>query len=327
MTITTPCQNQDAAAADNDQAFKASSTDLTTEIESARDSAIANFIAAGNNNGKFSSTINGITAVPLQQQQQQDSDDHVDEAWKKSPFAVGPTKQTWAEEEVDCRTAWAACCCGSGDGDPNQQVKTSMYCTAFLCARLGAGRVGNMVVLWQSTTRTKGPNGEWTTKPKLRLVIGPFWMVPILVTFPLIALFTAFTYFRGNVDENKGVFIAWCLCTGILVLSLCKVSTSDPGILHRYTTSPVNEGGGNTTTSTTTAEEEEEWVWNDQAHTFRPAHARFDSEAQAVVTHYDHLCPWTGTVIGGGNIFWFWSFVCFTVITMFLDIVLITVLS
>ena len=45
----------------------------------------------------------------------------------------------------------------------------------------------------------------------------------------------------------------------------------------------------------------EEWIWNDQALTFRPERAKYDVECAAVIEEFDHTCPWTGTAIGKNN--------------------------
>eukprot|EP00977_Amphora_coffeiformis_P012927 scaffold3289_cov163-Amphora_coffeaeformis.AAC.2 len=234
-----------------------------------------------------------------------------DERWKESPFAIGPTKLTWADDDIGCHKICAACFGGSRREIPH------MYCSACLCSKLGAGRVGNVIVLWQSSEQVESSGtGEKYERARLSLVAGPYWMVTVLVTLPLIVLPSLLTYYRGLPGRDTWVWIVWYVSTGALLYSLFKVSTTDPGILYRHASPPVRNGDSN--------DANEEWIWNDQAYTFRPKTAKFDPEIQAVVSHHDHTCPWTGTAIGGGNIFWFKSFLLFVTTTLFLDAALMT---
>ena len=234
-----------------------------------------------------------------------------DEPWKESPFAIGPTKLTWSDDDVGCYKICVTCSGGSRHAIPH------MYCSACLCSKLGAGRVGNMIVLRQSKEQVEASgNGEKCERPRLLLVVGPYWMVTMFVTVPLIVLPSLLTYYRGLPGRDTWVWILWYVSTGALLLSLFKVSTSNPGIMYRHTSPPVSDGDSNNPN--------EEWIWNDQAHTFRPKHAKFDPEIQVVVSHYDHTCPWTGTAIGGGNMFWFKLFLVCVTTTLFLDAALIT---
>ena len=67
-------------------------------------------------------------------------------------------------------------------------------CSAMICSMLGAGRVGNMAVLRQSTEwvdeMVQDENGETTskrfTRPRLDVVVGPYWPMLMFVTYPLI---------------------------------------------------------------------------------------------------------------------------------------------
>lgn len=50
------------------------------------------------------------------------------------------------------------------------------------------------------------------------------------------------------------------------------------------------------------------WVWNDQASSWRPQLAGYDRDVNAIVTRFDHVCPFTGTAIGQLNIRSFYMF-------------------
>jgi hypothetical protein len=174
-----------------------------------------------------------------------------------------------------------------------------------------------MVVLWQqSPDPPSQEEGEQAcpaaNAPILRLMVGPYWAVAFGVTVPFLLLASALTFYQASPEDNLAVLAVWSVSTLGLLLSLCKVACTNPGILPRYTHRPPARA------------DEDPWIWNDQAHTFRPKHARFDPEIQAVVNHYDHFCPWTGTAIGAGQLFWFRVFLAFLMTTVLLDGALLT---
>jgi len=185
-----------------------------------------------------------------------------DEEWKQSPFAIGPSKLTWADEEIGCKE----CCLG----------KRPQYvsCSALFCSYLGVGRVGNMVILRQTTEEIEGDSGEATTRPKLVCVLGPYWMFVLCLTLPLISGISIWIGITRIPDQHWAVVLTWALCTAGVYFSLLKVSCTDPGVLHRCAQPPVGE--------------ENEWRWNDQAHTYRPWHAKYDKQCGVVIEKFDH---------------------------------------
>jgi DHHC palmitoyltransferase len=98
------------------------------------------------------------------------------------------------------------------------------------------------------------------------------------------------------------------------------VSCRDPGLMERVTDEEAGRGG---------------WYWNEQVGSFRPPGALYCRECgvserlfqvklerspiilenlmsylgQVLIEGYDHLCPWTGTGIGHGNMMAFKAFV------------------
>ena len=167
--------------------------------------------------------------------------------WRENIFAVGLVDVSWGSQSgLDLKRG---CCC---------------RCTASVCHAVGAGRVGNMAVLRQ----TREDNG----RPKLQVVMGPFWPFVLFCTLPLILGVSAWTYAKGVfAHHHPAVFVAWLLLTASLVVSLLLVACRDPGILYRHAT-PV----------------EEDWIWNDQGLTYRPKHARYDRDCAVVVENFDH---------------------------------------
>lgn len=147
----------------------------------------------------------------------------------------------------------------------------SVFCP---CAK----RAGNMSILYQ----TNLPNGEH--RPVV--VAGPYWPVMLCVTFPLL-VGLSIAYAKAVLPHAppmaRGVywlFTTWCC------LLLFVVGLSNPGLLRRYRVKP--DGCGS-------------WRYSGQAQTYRPTHALYSRECNAVVQGFDHVCPWTGTAIGMGN--------------------------
>jgi hypothetical protein len=135
-------------------------------------------------------------------------------------------------------------------------------------------------------------------------------MIPLCLTIPLFAALSTWTAFSRLPDQHIAVVITWALCQAGLFLSLANVAFRDPGILYRHHEPPSGE--------------EDSWLWNDQALTYRPGHAKFDPECQVMINHYDHTCPWTGTAIGQNNMPWFRSFLVFVPCVLFYDVILLT---
>lgn len=97
--------------------------------------------------------------------------------WQESPFAVGMCEPTWTEEYAKFKRNPKQQCMDTTDGDGVPCI----CCSAMVCGAIGAGRVGNMAVLKQST--------EWVeeveeneddvekirrfTRTKLDIVVGP----------------------------------------------------------------------------------------------------------------------------------------------------------
>ena len=81
---------------------------------------------------------------------------------------------------------------------------------------------------------------------------------------------------------------------GFVLLALFCVSCRDPGLMERVVDEEAGEGG---------------WFWNEQVGSFRPPGALYCRECGVLIQDYDHLCPWTGTGIGRGNMWAFKTFV------------------
>jgi hypothetical protein len=223
--------------------------------------------------------------------------------WKESPFAVGLTQPTWAAEKVTLCRLFREC--------------TPINISAWCCSKLWfVKRVGNMVILAQVMEDYRDDTtGTMSQRPRLLCLVGPYWMVVIGLTIPLLTLVTFWTAYTQFSDMLLPVQIVWTICTAMLYLSLLLVSCTDPGILHRHAAPPPSNN-----------DTDPSWYWNDQALTYRPASAKYDSECAVVVEKFDHTCPWTGTAIGKKNMVWFKFFLSSIVINLILNAALLSVI-
>jgi DHHC palmitoyltransferase len=239
--------------------------------------------------------------------EEDDDDDESNEMvrlWKESPFAVGLTQPTWAAEKVTLCRLLRQC--------------TPIHISAWCCSKLWCvKRVGNMVILAQVMEDFRDDaTGTVSRRPRLLCLVGPYWMVVVGLTIPLLTLVTFWTAYTQFSDMLLPVQIVWAICTAMLYLSLLLVSCTDPGILYRHATPPTPNNGTDPTS----------WYWNDQALTYRPASAKYDSECAVVVEKFDHTCPWTGTAIGKKNMVWFKLFLLSIAINLILNAALLSVI-
>lgn len=225
-----------------------------------------------------------------------------EEFWIRSPFAVGRTKATWADEEVGCAALCHSCCTGSKE--------THVHCSACVCKFFGAGRLGNMVVLWQTTETNchDGDNNDSTgniraQRPRNVCIVGPYWYITLCMTLPFLCILSVSAAYVRVAHYPWYIGLTWALVNGILFFSLFRVACTDPGVLYRHREPPSRD-----------------WVWNDQARTYRPADAKYDPECAVVVEKFDHTCPWTGTAIGKRNMIWFQMFVGSVVVAVIYNI-------
>mmetsp|Transcript_3910 Transcript_3910/g.9926 ORF Transcript_3910/g.9926 Transcript_3910/m.9926 type:complete len:218 (-) Transcript_3910:101-754(-) len=216
----------------------------------------------------------------------------------------------------------------------SRPYKPYMYCTAIMCCSCcPVGRVGNMFVLRQKMVEYHHKDdddvvdeeegatesGGKKLRPKLQCLVGPYFIVTSTLTLPFLAGFSAYTFYQGIWDNDLhwGVILGWAVVTFIMFQSLLATSCSDPGILYRRQNLPSTHDE---------TDPHNDWRWNDQAQSYRPRTAKFDSEVQCIVEEYDHTCPWVGTAIGRRNMPSFKRFLWFLAFTVAYDIVLLAFL-
>ena len=103
-------------------------------------------------------------------------------AWVESYFACGNVHSTWEAEYIQLReTGWKGQFSKMMDGADRNSVPCGC-CSAIVCPMLGAGRIGNIIVLKQSNEwvteevpdlENGGSKTERSTQPRLDFVVGP----------------------------------------------------------------------------------------------------------------------------------------------------------
>lgn len=130
------------------------------------------------------------------------------------------------------------------------------------------------------------------------VVAGPCWPFCTFVTVPLIVVLSGLVGYFIVSNPNSGLpwwfaLVYYPIVAFVLIVLSC-VSCRDPGLMERVTDEEAAESG---------------WFWNEQVGSYRPAGAMYCRECKALVYDYDHVCPWTGTAIGKGNMIPFKVFV------------------
>lgn len=171
------------------------------------------------------------------------------------------------------------------------------YHSYFCCC---ARRVGNMFILM-----------EYSDGSPI-VVAGPCWPFCMGVTVPMIlGISSLVSYFLILKEDSKlpsWIVFLYFPCIALTLMALFCVSCRNPGLMERVTDEEAGEGG---------------WFWNEQVGSFRPPGALYCRECGVLIQDYDHLCPWTGTGIGGGNMLAFKVFVVTVNILCYFSIILL----
>ena len=197
--------------------------------------------------------------------------------WREGHFAAGMTPLTWREEFQRIKDNPRQQCMNVNFDD--SESAPCLCCSAVLCGMINAGRVGNMAVLRQSQewveAQEEDENGGMKTsrytRPRLDCVVGPYWPMLLLVTYPLILGVSMATLINAIPGKPAIVVIVWASCTLGLIYSLALTAFRDPGILPRRLDAPDGS-----------------WRWSDRAHSYRPPGAWFDPDTGMIVEDFDH---------------------------------------
>ncbi|GKY99238.1 hypothetical protein MPSEU_000879100 [Mayamaea pseudoterrestris] len=234
--------------------------------------------------------------------------------WKESEFACGLVEPSW-----ELQRTFHKHMVGASETAPDEAG--CGCCSARICPMFGAGRVGHMVVLkssqqWVEHVQIDPETGERKvlryTRPRLDCVVGPYWPMLVLITYPLIFGVSGWVFVSKVCKGllNPALALAWVVLTIGLIMALALTGCRDPGILYRHDEPPPDL--------------ENTWRWNDQALSYRPRNAVYDPDTAVIVQDFDHTCPWTGTAIGGKNMLAFQFFVALVFLMLMLDIFLLT---
>jgi hypothetical protein len=203
--------------------------------------------------------------------------------WRSHDYAVGLVATTWADElnrsvhsNYDSDTEEAngpnrECCSDAG----NSEMDPTCGCLVIsgcVCGRFGFKRIGNMVILKESTVQVKTSDRETMERRVFDRIVGPYWPMLVFVTYPLILGVSLWSAAKAIFVPNVQPMLVcvWILFTGGLCLSLFLVSCSDPGILPKYHSPPEGESSP-------------KWRWNDRAQSYVPRGAFYDEDCAVVV--------------------------------------------
>lgn len=241
------------------------------------------------------------------------------EKWKGSFFAVGLTEATWMDERT--RHIYST----NNYRDPASYLPPDetgcLCCSALICPLFGARRVGNMSVLKQSVEWVDSSAATATTtaeemdpeeqrrqqhteeqpedrpprrvaRPRLEIVVGPYWPMLCFVTYPLILGVSAWTLYAGLLHNTAKttkrrpstssssstttpivIWFVWIVLTISLITALAFTGLRDPGILPRTRGRHPPDAS---------------WRWSDAADSYRPRNAWFDSDTAVLVDGFDH---------------------------------------
>ena len=252
-----------------------------TEVES----TLTNNSSNNNPSNDNAARLERLSSLSIDQiylsSKQQTRENH----WRNNPYAAGLVEPTWRDEvsrnhqdanDDDANGPNRQCCEDVAEPEMDPTCGCLLF-TGYICGRLNAGRVGNMVILKEShvmveeevqadeeaydgTTDVGTLRTRKVSKRQIDLIVGPYWPMMMFVTYPII--FTVSLATAINVvfvpNPNPILVIVWSTLTFGLCFSLFSVAFRDPGILPKHKEIPIN-GKKNTS-----------WRWIDRAQSFAP---------------------------------------------------------
>ena len=157
------------------------------------------------------------------------------------------------------------------------------------------GTISGCIPMLPCVKRTIGRMGVFATTPdgEPTWMIGPCWPCLSVTYFLIIGIsLTLFNAILPHVHPAlAGLSFGFLLFVlGALTMTAC----TNPGIIPRYT-----------------EQVSARWLWHGGAETYHAPElkAYYCSDTQVMVHGHDHFCPWTGTVIAGANLRYFYMFV------------------
>lgn len=137
------------------------------------------------------------------------------------------------------------------------------------------------------------------------LVMGPYWPFCLVLTTNLIVMIpTIIILILWHTLPYREPLYAFMALTGLTLLALASVSCRNPGLMPH-----VSEEPEESRLSPPNVRPSRKWIFNDLTSSWRPRGAVYDRDVNAVIENFDHVCPFTGTAIGGNNYNCFYFFV------------------
>lgn len=169
-------------------------------------------------------------------------------------------------------------------------------------------RLGNFTVLCEKQTMKESVHRSGSLPLHMGmasrrvpvLMVGPFWPFCLVVTVAPTVLIPVLIFIVFWQVVHIAIMLVLAALTITSLLSLACVACRDPGILRLTRTEPPESLDAKQKKDR--ARRLDSWTWNDQAQTWRPSGAVYDKDVNVVIQKFDHVCPFTGTAIGAGNL-------------------------
>mmetsp|Transcript_19945 Transcript_19945/g.39159 ORF Transcript_19945/g.39159 Transcript_19945/m.39159 type:complete len:344 (-) Transcript_19945:2024-3055(-) len=204
------------------------------------------------------------------------------------PTFVQPQKARPPSQDTESQDGLRASHSGV-DTDPARVYRYPIYTPDRFCISAQVPpppffvrQVGRMYVMAEKT--------QADGTPKLFCVVGPCWPM-IFITFMLITCVSLAVFVSCLPNLPFYFSIVAGVVLGIVIIAFCVTACTDPGI-QRIHDQPKDST----------------WTYSEPGQTYRQPHAIYDVEAQVIIKHTDHFCPWTGTIIAAGNLRPFYVF-------------------
>mmetsp|Transcript_17323 Transcript_17323/g.47992 ORF Transcript_17323/g.47992 Transcript_17323/m.47992 type:complete len:269 (+) Transcript_17323:121-927(+) len=226
-----------------------------------------------------SSAGGASTGVSLEERYNSETLNAKQQNWMDGPFASSMQDESWKSEYAKFRADPYRQCMDSTRTDAGPCDCCSVVC----CGIIGAERVGHMAVLKQSMEVVEEvvDNGDGSEpsvrrykRPKLDIVIGPYWPMLLCITYPLILGVSGLALVTVIPKTNPFVQLLWGCTTLGLIYALAMTAFRDPGILPRYVELPPHSN--------------DQWRWSDRTYSFKPRGAYYDPDTGVIVEEFDH---------------------------------------
>lgn len=141
-------------------------------------------------------------------------------------------------------------------------------------------------------------------------MFGPGIIFPVLVTFPLITVPSAFHFWLHWNHSPFALNVFTIILLSLIFICMFLVTFFDPGFIPRGVGKKTDPPNGATVTCAT---ETDLWKWCGTCKIWRPPRSKHCRTTDACVRYFDHYCPWMGNTIARRNYRPFYFFVIFLI--------------